>query len=992
MKSHHVSIEIEGSSGQFVSDGLFGANALYGVNMSDEGSFAPSPGFVNSVRDLGITDLRYPGGHAENTIDITRLENGKLRPEVRAFMQWCQEQGSAGKPMMVTIVLPTKTDLPAEQVERFVFLLLEEFGENIAGFEIGNEYSIGKSVPDPDRSTHPEQDPDSDFISSMTEKEYGIAANRVINATARALSDFAERYPGRSLEPQILIQMGDTNGAGSSFKGNGTFEMANEEILSWLDATALAAIDGSVAHYYYNKQHEYDQAFSHEWQEHRSLDGRFDHFNEVLGRDAGFYITEWNVLTSNPTQVGAASASVLIEMFEFMVQAGVEEAFVWPLQHRTQNNIAGNRSSEASDLSMAGGAFQMLSQALRPVVSTTGYVERFESIYTDSLGHDGSIEANLFSSAYHDIIFVSLRDLEPAQVFLNLQDQVAQAVDIDVTLMTIDPASSDGLSDLSNDNGQDRLRRRYIDEEEMQALSRLPFFDPERKDHIVDLGNGQFQTYLPPISTIVPLVENPQFLEDYYFPTETDVDPLLTTIQHDFTTADTLPLNMLPYDVAMVSIEKYWRQEASAAAEVIRGGIGKDIILGREGDDTIYGGEDADTLKGGAGDDWLFSGLDDDRLVGSFGIDILVGEHGSDTLLGGEDADLLIGDRSGLFGTESSEEIFRLYRAVFDRDPDINSHFLWSARLASGATSLKQVISGFSSSAEYKKAFEGSSDQNFVTSLYLNVFDRVPRQADVDAWVENLLSGMSREDVILHFSESDEHRLRTQVGLELFEERFDLTKCSQHVYRLYQAILDRDPDAEGFSNWVDNLSTGRIDFPGMIDAFMGSPEFQNTYEGADNEAFVTLLYANVLDRNPDTGGLNAWLAQLGNGMSRRDVVQHFASSIEFVQRTEAGMSLLLRSLDPDDVLQPGEGDSTLSGGLYSDTFVFSPGDTGRHIITDMEAWDQLDLAGFDYTDLPTALSHFVQNGQDIFFQDAGVTIVLKNWDLGDLANDMLYLG
>jgi Ca2+-binding RTX toxin-like protein len=50
---------------------------------------------------------------------------------------------------------------------------------------------------------------------------------------------------------------------------------------------------------------------------------------------------------------------------------------------------------------------------------------------------------------------------------------------------------------------------------------------------------------------------------------------------------------------------------------------------------------------------------------------------------------------------------------------------------------------------------------------------------------------------------------------------------------------------------------------------------------------VTLLYNNVLDREPDASGLSAWVTRLSEGSSREQIVIGFAQSPEFKTKTEA---------------------------------------------------------------------------------------------------------
>ena len=61
-----------------------------------------------------------------------------------------------------------------------------------------------------------------------------------------------------------------------------------------------------------------------------------------------------------------------------------------------------------------------------------------------------------------------------------------------------------------------------------------------------------------------------------------------------------------------------------------------------------------------------------------------------------------------------------------------------------------------------------------------------------------------------------------------------------------------------------------------MDGFTGSSEFQSKYGALDNPCFVTLLYRNVLDREPDAAGLQSWSSALNGGTPRSQVVLGFS--------------------------------------------------------------------------------------------------------------------
>lgn len=108
------------------------------------------------------------------------------------------------------------------------------------------------------------------------------------------------------------------------------------------------------------------------------------------------------------------------------------------------------------------------------------------------------------------------------------------------------------------------------------------------------------------------------------------------------------------------------------------------------------------------------------------------------------------------------------------------------------------------------------------------------------------------------------------------------------IERVYVAHLKRRPDDAGFRFWLNQRARG-LTLPAMITEFQSSAEFVRTYGSLNNTEFVTLIYNNVLGRNPDSGGLSHWTGLLNSGMSRAEVTAGFVESAEFVRitRTDA---------------------------------------------------------------------------------------------------------
>jgi hypothetical protein len=99
------------------------------------------------------------------------------------------------------------------------------------------------------------------------------------------------------------------------------------------------------------------------------------------------------------------------------------------------------------------------------------------------------------------------------------------------------------------------------------------------------------------------------------------------------------------------------------------------------------------------------------------------------------------------------------------------------------------------------------------------------------------------------------------------------------VSRLYLAAFRRVPDASGLDNWVSYARAGNS-LQSAADAFVASAEFQLTYGSRNDTQYVTLLYENVLGREPDPTGLATWTEALSSGWTRGQVLIGFSESPE----------------------------------------------------------------------------------------------------------------
>jgi hypothetical protein len=100
------------------------------------------------------------------------------------------------------------------------------------------------------------------------------------------------------------------------------------------------------------------------------------------------------------------------------------------------------------------------------------------------------------------------------------------------------------------------------------------------------------------------------------------------------------------------------------------------------------------------------------------------------------------------------------------------------------------------------------------------------------------------------------------------------------VIRLYAAAFGRDADGAGLAHWTRALQGG-LSMSEVASSFAGSDEFRLRH-GADldDKAFVDALYRDMLGRDADAAGGQAWVDALAAGRSRADVLLGFSDSDE----------------------------------------------------------------------------------------------------------------
>lgn len=110
---------------------------------------------------------------------------------------------------------------------------------------------------------------------------------------------------------------------------------------------------------------------------------------------------------------------------------------------------------------------------------------------------------------------------------------------------------------------------------------------------------------------------------------------------------------------------------------------------------------------------------------------------------------------------EAAATVARLYHAAVDRAPDASGLTYWTTAINNGQ-SATEVANSFAFSQEFQGNYGALTNEQYVDQLYLNVLDRPADANGLAHWAGSLNSGnLDRGDVLLGFSESYEHQVKT---------------------------------------------------------------------------------------------------------------------------------------------------------------------------------------------------------------------------------------
>jgi hypothetical protein len=156
-----------------------------------------------------------------------------------------------------------------------------------------------------------------------------------------------------------------------------------------------------------------------------------------------------------------------------------------------------------------------------------------------------------------------------------------------------------------------------------------------------------------------------------------------------------------------------------------------------------------------------------------------------------------------------------------------------------------------------------SINDSYVAQLYRDLLGREAATSELAIWAAPLDQGAVRGQVAQQIANSPEYRTLVVRGL-------------------YDSILHRAADPSGLNTSVSMLGTGGTDEQVTV-ALAGSQEYFQSRGHGSNDGFLSAVYQDVMGRQIDPSGHDAFSQVLTHGGTTAQVVAALASSSEYRQ-------------------------------------------------------------------------------------------------------------
>ena len=225
----------------------------------------------------------------------------------------------------------------------------------------------------------------------------------------------------------------------------------------------------------------------------------------------------------------------------------------------------------------------------------------------------------------------------------------------------------------------------------------------------------------------------------------------------------------------------------------------------------------------------------------------------------------------------------RLYNIILDRPAEEGGLADWTNALISGTKTSADIVYGLANSPEFNN--KGLSNDQIVERMYLAMLGRPSDAGGKADWIDAMANGCTVNGIINGFSGSQEFAgVCAGYGIKAgnitsCEPRDKNVNLTAFVSRMYTKALGRAYDVYGLNDWTNDYLNGAATANKIAYGFILSDEF--AARGLSNDAYVDTLYRTFFDREPDASGKANWLNEMRRGASRKDVLDGFLGAQEF---------------------------------------------------------------------------------------------------------------
>ena len=218
---------------------------------------------------------------------------------------------------------------------------------------------------------------------------------------------------------------------------------------------------------------------------------------------------------------------------------------------------------------------------------------------------------------------------------------------------------------------------------------------------------------------------------------------------------------------------------------------------------------------------------------------------------------------SSLSHEEIQQRVTEIYVATFERAPALSGLKYWTNAVETGTFTIENVAQSFFNQPETQAKFpKGSSNAEFITTVYNNTLSRDPAQAGLAYWVDGLDRGKFRRDqaiMAIINGAKDETHSPTDAAMLAKKTEIGLLFANSKIGNL--------TTNENFMEWAKNIVSYATDSDFSIDDAQAYIAAALPSElAADIESYLALI-SSVSDMSPMIDEISTLLEEILNGDS-----------------------------------------------------------------------------------------------------------------------------